>query len=371
MSEQLQNQNKKPFYKRTWFFVVVGLVVVGLISTAFAGEEDVTSNPTATESQESVAQVVALVVPDLVGENASDASEELENLGFTQITLQDVSEDERFVVLPTNWFVCEMNPEPTNTLDSDKTLVLLVVKNTESCDSHDSGESATDASPSEESEAGATETATATPTTTEAPDSDSDSDSDSESESAAVEFAWPRMTEIVLEGNGDDVVMLNQEIPTVAAMDVFANSSSRYFGVRPIYASGNSGSSLVNTTDVFEGTVLLKGPGSDEIIGFEVTAEGSWRFVIKSLSEIPKLLPGETFAGNGDGLVRVDETQGLTTIFVVGNSESRYFGVRPHGVSSMSSVINTTDVYDGRVRLDDGTLLLEVTAIGDWKIILE
>ena len=69
MSGQLQNQNKnkKPFYKRTWFFVVVGLVVVGLISTAFAGEEDVTSNPTATESQESVAQVVALVVPDLVG----------------------------------------------------------------------------------------------------------------------------------------------------------------------------------------------------------------------------------------------------------------------------------------------------------------
>lgn len=152
MSEQLQNQNKKPFYKRTWFFVVVGLVVVGLISTAFAGEEDVTSNPTATESQESVAQVVALVVPDLVGENASDASEELEILGFTEITLQDVSEDERFVVLPTNWFVCEMKPEPTNTLDSDKTLVLLVVKNTESCDSSGSGESATDASPSEESE---------------------------------------------------------------------------------------------------------------------------------------------------------------------------------------------------------------------------
>jgi len=167
MSEKLQNQNKKPFYKRTWFFVVVGLVVVGLISTAFAGEEDVTSNPTATESQESVAQVVALVVPDLVGENASDASEELEILGFTEITLQDVSEDERFVVLPTNWFVCEMKPEPTNTLDSDKTLVLLVVKNTESCESGGSDESATDSSPSEGSEAEATKTATPNETTSQ------------------------------------------------------------------------------------------------------------------------------------------------------------------------------------------------------------
>jgi hypothetical protein len=110
--------------------------------------------------------VVALVVPDLVGENASDASEELENLGFTEITLQDVSDDERLVVLSSNWSVCEMKPEPNVTLDSNKTLVLLVVKNTESCDPDDSIEPATDASPSEQSENGATATATATPTKT-------------------------------------------------------------------------------------------------------------------------------------------------------------------------------------------------------------
>ena len=128
-------------------------MIADLISTAFVGEEDVTSAPNATESQESVAQVVALVVPDLVGENASDASEELENLGFTEVTFQDVSEDERFVVLSTNWFVCEMKPECTRTLDSNKTLVLLVVKNTESCDPNGSGDSATDATPSEESKA--------------------------------------------------------------------------------------------------------------------------------------------------------------------------------------------------------------------------
>jgi len=191
-----------------------------------------------------------------------------------------------------------------------------------------------------------------------------------EPEPAAVEFSWPPMAEIVLEGNGDDVILLDGEIPLVAAMDVVANSASRYFGVSPIYSSGNSGSSLVNTTEVFEGTVLLMGSSTEEIVGFEVTANGAWRFSIKSISEIPKLLPSQTFAGNGDGLVRLDETQGLTTILVVGNSESRYFGVRPHGDSSRS-VINTTDAYDGRVRLDAGTLLLEVTAIGDWKITLE
>jgi hypothetical protein len=146
--------------------VVAGLAIGGLISSAIGGESDVSESPTATESQESVAQVVALVVPDLVGENASDASEELENLGFTEITLQDVSDDERLVVLSSNWSVCEMKPEPNVTLDSNKTLVLLVVKNTESCDPDDSIEPATDASPSEQSENGATATATATPTKT-------------------------------------------------------------------------------------------------------------------------------------------------------------------------------------------------------------
>jgi hypothetical protein len=146
--------------------VVAGLAIGGLISSAIGGESDVSESPTASASQESVAQVVALVVPDLVGENASDASEELENLGFTEITLQDVSDDERLVVLSSNWSVCEMKPEPNVTLDSNKTLVLLVVKNTESCDPDDSIEPATDASPSEQSENGATATATATPTKT-------------------------------------------------------------------------------------------------------------------------------------------------------------------------------------------------------------
>lgn len=182
-----------------------------------------------------------------------------------------------------------------------------------------------------------------------------------------LEFAWPQMKETIIEGNGDDVVILDEEIPLVAAMDVVGNASSRYFGVKPIYANGDSGSSLVNTTDVFEGTVLLLGSSGEQIAGFEVSANGPWSLSIKSVSEVPKLIKGETFEGTGDGLLRLDETQGLTTISVVGNSEGRYFGVRPHGSSSFS-VINTTDPYDGRVRLEPGTLLLEITAIGDWSI---
>jgi hypothetical protein len=181
------------------------------------------------------------------------------------------------------------------------------------------------------------------------------------------EFAWPEMEPLVLEGSGDDVVIFDQPIPAVAAMEVVANASSRYFGIRPILASGESGSTLVNTTDVFNGTVLLRGAGDDAISGFEVTSNGPWTFTIKSIEEVSKLAAGESLEGSGDALIRLDETQGLTTISVVANSESRYFGVRQHGDSSFS-VINTTDAYDGTVRLDSGTLLLEVTATGNWQI---
>ena len=261
MSSEVQKQNKKPIYQRTWFIALVVLLALSLISNAYTSDEPSTNE-----------------IDSVAGDTSTPSA------------------------------------------------------------------AATSAAPET--------TATA------------------ETEPTAVEFSWPQMTEIVLEGTGDDVVLLDKGIPPVAAMDVVGNSASRYFGVRPILSSGNSGSSLVNTTDVFDGTVLLLGSGSDEIVGFEVSANGAWRFSIHSISDVPKLDKGQTYSGNGDGLVRLDETQGLTTISVIGNSEGRYFGVRPHGSSSFS-VVNTTDPYDGRVRLEPGTLLLEVTAIGDWNITLE
>jgi hypothetical protein len=262
MSEIKDEQIKKPLYKRTWFLVVAGLVLVAIISSASGGDNQAPSEQTDSNSQMTASP------------SESPTGEASDNLETTE-------------------------PEP-----------------------------------------------------------------------AVSEFAWPTMTEILLEGNGDDVVLLDQAIPTVAAMDVFANSAGRYFGLKPVFSSGDSGISLVNTTDSFDGTVLLLGSGNEAIVGFEVTANGAWAFSIKSISKMPKLLPGEAFSGNGDALVQLDETQALTTIAVVGNSQGRYFGIKPHGNSSIS-VINTTDAYDGRVRLDAGTVLLEVTATGDWRITLE
>ena len=206
----------------------------------------------------------------------------------------------------------------------------------------------------------------ATETVEAAPADEAAVPDESQPEPEPAEFEWPTLEPVLLEGSGDDVVVLDSPI-SLAAMDVSANASSRYFGIKPILVSGDSGSSLVNTTDPFEGTVLLLGAGQDAIAGFEVSSNGPWSFTIKSIAEVSYLGPAETIEGSGDALIRLDETQGLTTISVIGNEEGRYFGVRQHGDSSFS-VINTTDPYTGTVRLDPGTLLLEVTAIGTWSI---
>lgn len=88
---------------------------------------------TAKDEEEFAAEVKTLIIPDVISQNASDALDEVRELGYTEAVLQDASSEERLVLLRSNWYVCSMKPEPGSTLDTDKVLVLLAVKNSESC----------------------------------------------------------------------------------------------------------------------------------------------------------------------------------------------------------------------------------------------
>lgn len=190
-----------------------------------------------------------------------------------------------------------------------------------------------------------------------------------EPERGAEPFEWPDLGPVELSGDGDDVVLLETPVDVFAALKVSANAGGRYFGLEPVYPDGRSGTSLINTTDPFTGTVLVDGTRSGEIAGFEVRATGAWTFSLVSISQVPQLEPGSTFLGSGSDLLRVDETVGLTTLVVLGNAEGRYFGIRPHGTRT-SSLVNTTDPYDGTVKVPEGTVLFEVRATGDWELSL-
>ncbi len=162
--------------------------------------------------------------------------------------------------------------------------------------------------------------------------------------------------------------MLDDPI-SLAAMDVFGNESGRYLTIRPVLSSGKTGDSLVLAVEPVNGTVLLEGSGSNAIQGFEISAIGPWTLVIKSIAEVPIVEPGTTLEGAGHALVRMNATQGLVTLSVTGNEAGRAFSVRSHGDRSRSVILGV-DPYDGTVRLEPGTTLLEITAIGPWSVTL-
>lgn len=99
--------------------------------------------------------VSTLSIPDLVTQNASDASDKLSELGFLNVEVQDATPEGRFVLLESNWQVCSVKPNVGTAADPETTIVLLAVKNSENCPSP--SEAAEEGTTSGESDAGVAE----------------------------------------------------------------------------------------------------------------------------------------------------------------------------------------------------------------------
>ena len=197
----------------------------------------------------------------------------------------------------------------------------------------------------------------------------SGSDSGEEGAAAGSPPPWPTPTQATLSGSGADFIVLDDPLEGAFAVRVEGNADGRYFGVRTVDAAGERLDGLVNTTDPYDGTRPI-GLDGEVAYGFEIDAQGSWTIEILSLADMPLVTNGESFNGSGDTVLQVS-TSGLTTAQIVGNSESRYFGVRAWTDDGRDGLVNTTDPYDGRVRIPNGAVLIEVEAIGEWSVILE
>lgn len=141
MSEQ-KNTEAKPFYKKTWFFIVVGVLVLGGLSSAFSGEDDAaqestdeSSSSTQSDSSEQEPVSVELQMPEVIGLSGRDADSTLDELGFQDVDFVDLSEEDRNVLVTSNWQVCSSSPSAGESHSEDAEIVLLVVKNDEDCDS--------------------------------------------------------------------------------------------------------------------------------------------------------------------------------------------------------------------------------------------
>lgn len=86
------------------------------------------SAPSSTSSASPEPTVRVVTMPDLVGENASVAADELERLGFTNIQFGSADADEKVVLLPQNWTVKSQSPKPGKKVRTDRLVVLTCTK---------------------------------------------------------------------------------------------------------------------------------------------------------------------------------------------------------------------------------------------------
>ena len=160
-----------------------------------------------------------------------------------------------------------------------------------------------------------------------------------------------------IEGAGSDVIFLSGDSQDLAT--ITGNAAERYFGVQGYNGGRNT---LVNTTDAYEGTVLLH----QDTLVLVVSAEGAWEIQILPLASARILEVPGVIGGSGDDIIIL--TGGTPdTATITGNAAERHFAVFGYN-NGRDLIVNTTDPYEGTVMLHPDTLLLEIKATGPWSV---
>lgn len=94
-----------------------------------AGSSENSSEPAPSPPQPEPTVAATLIIPsDLVGMNAAVAEDELRRMGFERIEFGSADPDDTVVILPANWTVVEVSPEPGREVPADATVVLTCTK---------------------------------------------------------------------------------------------------------------------------------------------------------------------------------------------------------------------------------------------------
>lgn len=88
----------------------------------------VTSEPAAPSPSPSASAVKTVVMPKVTGENAAVADDKLRKLGFTNISYGSQDEDDKVVLLLTNWTVAKQSTKAGAKVKTDTLIVLTCTK---------------------------------------------------------------------------------------------------------------------------------------------------------------------------------------------------------------------------------------------------
>jgi hypothetical protein len=170
---------------------------------------------------------------------------------------------------------------------------------------------------------------------------------------------------IVYEGDGDDVIEIEAPEEGPVVLSITGNADARHFAVKGFDNQNNNTVLFVNTTDPYEGITLDPG-GTTTLL--EVSAAGPWTIESQSARSLRVLDTSDQITGTGDEVILVNGD--AATVSVEGNAAERHFAVKGYNPYSYL-IVNTTDQYSGKNRFEKDTLLLEITATGEWSIELD
>jgi hypothetical protein len=168
---------------------------------------------------------------------------------------------------------------------------------------------------------------------------------------------------LTYEGSGDDLLAIEPPEDGPMLVHVAGNEAGRHFAVESYTAGGDRIDLLVNTTDPYDGVVFDSGSARE----LEISATGPWTVTVASIRAARVVRAGEAIEGEGDNVFQIEGSPRAAA--VRGNEAGRHFAIRT--VDPRGLLVNTTDPYEGRVRVPANASVVVVTAVGFWSITFE
>lgn len=169
---------------------------------------------------------------------------------------------------------------------------------------------------------------------------------------------------VVYSGSGDSVLEIDPpEGPYF--FHITGNSGAHHFSVKAYDSADEYLELLVNTTEPYEG-ITMDGTLTTSLL--EISSEDDWAIELLPAAYIPSYTSGDTVTGSGDTVFYVSDIG--KTADISGNSDAHHFSVRAISNYGYDLLVNETEPYSGKVKLDADTFLFVVTAESDWAITL-
>ena len=169
---------------------------------------------------------------------------------------------------------------------------------------------------------------------------------------------------ITLTGNGDDIVDFGKW--EGAAIGVFTYSGSSNFIVRSFDDEGEYVDLLINTIGSYQGTVPIDFASDEQTSRLEIKASGPWEVQILPLSYARRgTVPGNITGSSDDVVILTGEKPDLVKATSTGNSN---FIVWSYSSSDRDLIFNEIAPYSGTAMLDSSTIVLTISAEGNWTL---